>query len=138
MPRGRKQRGRRGELKRKHEIEELDDREAQQPKISSTDAETNRDYEANDFDNTLHPTNFLGLLDEREQEYFKSIDSVIEADQFSGDDEKGVFLANVFKEAHGKESKIACSQSCSRVMEKLIMLADAEQSANIFAKFEPQ
>lgn len=78
---------------------------------------------------------FYGLLEDEEQEYFRRADELLELNDFPSDDERSMFLANVYKEADGKELKIACSQSCSRLMERLILLSNAGQKKRLFEKF---
>jgi nucleolar protein 9 len=78
---------------------------------------------------------FYGMLGDEEQEYFKRADELLELNNFPSEEERSLFLANVFREAEGKELKIACSQSCSRLMEKLILLSTVEQKKKLFEKF---
>ena len=81
---------------------------------------------------------FYGLLGEDEQEYFKKADSMLELNQFADPEERSLFLANVYKEANGKELKITNSQSCSRLMERLILLSTPDQLKKLFQKFSGQ
>jgi len=81
---------------------------------------------------------FYGLLDEEEQEYFKKADDLLEVNQFNDPEERYLFLANLYKEADGKELKLACSQSCSRLMERLILLSAPDQLKRLFQKFNGQ
>ncbi|KNG80613.1 rRNA processing protein Nop9 [Aspergillus nomiae NRRL 13137] len=78
---------------------------------------------------------FYGLLDPEEQEYFSRANEVLELNQFQDADERRIFLDSVYKEADGKELKIACSQGCSRLMEKLISMSDMRQIHRLFNKF---
>lgn len=78
---------------------------------------------------------FYGLLDEQEQEYFKQADSILALDQFADPAEKSLFLENIYKEAQGRELKIANSQSCSRLMERLIAASSAKQLKNLWNNF---
>ncbi|RAH71464.1 RNA-binding RNA processing protein NOP9 [Aspergillus aculeatinus CBS 121060] len=80
-------------------------------------------------------TVFFGLLDPEEQEYFSRASEVLELNQFGDEEERRVFIESVYTEARGKELKIACSQSCSRLMEKLISLSDMRQIRRLFNKF---
>ncbi|PYH40823.1 RNA-binding RNA processing protein NOP9 [Aspergillus saccharolyticus JOP 1030-1] len=80
-------------------------------------------------------TVFFGLLDPEEQEYFSRASEVLELNQFGDEEERRVFIDSVYTEASGKELKIACSQSCSRLMEKLISLSDMRQIRRLFSKF---
>jgi len=81
---------------------------------------------------------FYGLLDEEEQEYFRSADEMLELNQFSSPEDRDTFLNSVYKEAEGKELKMANSQSCSRLMERLIQLSNAAQLKSLFQKFSGQ
>ena len=78
---------------------------------------------------------FYGMLDEQEQEYFRSADEMLELNQFSSPEDREQFLNSVYKEAEGKELKMANSQSCSRLMERLIQLSNAAQLKALFQKF---
>jgi len=83
-------------------------------------------------------TPFYGLLDEGEQEYFRRADEMLEVNQFADAEERCLFLTNVYREANGKELKIASSQSCSRLMERLILLSTPNQLKTLFGKFSGQ
>lgn len=78
---------------------------------------------------------FFGLLDDEEQEYFRRADELLELNDFPSAEERSLFLANVYKEAEGKELKIVNSQSCSRLMERLILLSTPDQKKRLFEKF---
>ncbi|OOQ83384.1 Nucleolar protein 9 [Penicillium brasilianum] len=80
-------------------------------------------------------TPFYGLLDTEEQEYFSRANEMLEANQFHDAEERNLFVESVYQEANGKELKIACSQGCSRLMEKLISVSDVTQIRRIFGKF---
>lgn len=78
---------------------------------------------------------FYGLLDTEEQEYFSRASDMLESNQFGDAEERSLFVESVYREADGKELKIACSQGCSRLMEKLISMSDVRQIRRIFNKF---
>ncbi|KKK13572.1 hypothetical protein P175DRAFT_0477269 [Aspergillus ochraceoroseus IBT 24754] len=78
---------------------------------------------------------FYGLLDSDEQEYFSRANEMLELNQFQDAEERRLFVDSVYREARGKELKIACSQSCSRLMEKLISMSDISQIRRLFSKF---
>ncbi|KAI0475592.1 ARM repeat-containing protein [Xylariaceae sp. FL0804] len=78
---------------------------------------------------------FFGMLSDEEQEYFRSVDEQLDIDDFPSQEERQLYLANVFAEAQGKELKLACSQSCSRLMERLVEMADTRQKKKIFMQF---
>ncbi|CAK46599.1 uncharacterized protein An14g03620 [Aspergillus niger] len=93
------------------------------------------DDETNDFGAQTGDMPFYGLLDPEEQEYFSRANEVLETNQFGDAEERRVFVESVYKEAEGKELKISCSQSCSRLMEKLISMSDIHQIRRLFSKF---
>ncbi|KAF3349796.1 UPF0364 protein [Verticillium dahliae VDG2] len=78
---------------------------------------------------------FFGMLDDEEQEYFKRADEMLELNQFPSEEERDVFLQSVYREAVGKELKLASSQSLSRLMERLILLSSTPQKKHIFGAF---
>ncbi|KAK0649477.1 armadillo-type protein [Cercophora newfieldiana] len=78
---------------------------------------------------------FFGRLADEEQEYFRRADELLELNDFPTTEERDLFLANVYKEAAGKELKIASSQSCSRLMERLILLSNTRQKKHLFGAF---
>ena len=144
MPREHKKRGRRQDKKRKRE--DLDDNAAERVKrhkpqdvdIMVNDSAGNGHQYGHGSPVRPEELPFYGLLDEEEQEYFKRADSMLELNQFSDAEERELFLTNVYKEANGKELKITNSQSCSRLMERLILLSTPEQLKTIFQKFSGQ
>ncbi|KAI0998578.1 Nucleolar protein 9 [Podosphaera aphanis] len=78
---------------------------------------------------------FYGMLEDEEQEYFRHADEMLEVNNFPDEEQRSLFLASVYREAENKELKIACSQSCSRLMERLILLSTAEQKKKLFESF---
>jgi nucleolar protein 9 len=160
MPREQQKRGRRAEKKAqkedsKRKFEETsEDPVAKRIKPSADDHETN---EANDNIQLLENEDYIpleqgeqqegeqpdldgdmpfyGLLDEEESEYFQRANEMLELNQFQDAEERSLFVDSVYSEANGKELKIACSQGCSRLMEKLISMSDARQLRRIFSKF---
>lgn len=154
MPTENRKRGRREEKKRKREQQEAD-KEAKRHKREENVEEVLQQYddEVQPFpeqhdasyqdegaNGVTHPgaMPFYGMLDEDEQEYFKRADEMLELNQFGDPEERAMFLANVWKEADGKELKIANSQSCSRLMERLILLSTPDQLKRLFQKFSSQ
>lgn len=147
MPKEHRKRGRREDRKRKREEEQYDELPKRQRVQEGEDVEgeiegmdgNGADYEA-PYTSNLGPGNlpYYGLLEEEEQEYFKRADSMLELNQFENAEERALFLANVYKEANGKELKIANSQSCSRLMERLISLSTPSQLKALFQKFSGQ
>lgn len=141
MPKPKEKRGRR--MKRKHE-EDPDDLpvEATSKRRKSIDANIEETYlpleaQEEDMSAAYPPADraFFGMLDESEQEYFKHADQVLEENAFSTPEEQAAFIETIYKEADGKELKIANSQSCSRILERLIRISTASQLKNLFQKF---
>ncbi|KAK6527886.1 Nucleolar protein 9 [Arthrobotrys megalospora] len=88
------------------------------------------------FESSIAPgATFFGLLDEQEQEYFRKADETLEANLFKSEEERGMFIQNVLKETESKELKMACSQGCSRLLEKLLFLANPDRVKVVFQKF---
>lgn len=151
MPKENKKRGRR-EVRKKRKLEHTADGEEKQHKRTRVeDLENQLDYVAlggEDAQNLGEEQQapegpagdmvFYGMLDEEEQEYFKRADELLELNQFEDPEARSLFLANVYREADGKELKLANSQSCSRLMERLIQLSDTKQLKNLFQKFSGQ
>lgn len=145
MPREKQKRGRRAqekikknEAKRKRE----DNAEEQALKRQKSSTVETEDYIPLDVGNEDAPqannkndTPFYGMLDSEEQEYFSRANDMLELDQFRDVEERNLFIESVYKEAKGKELKIACSQSCSRLMERLISLSNTRQIRRLFNKF---
>lgn len=145
MPQPNKKRGRRMEgRKRKHEDGEEEDSEIVESskRRKSTEADHEQEMMPTDghddaLDGAYPPMEkaFFGMLDDEEQEYFKRADDMLEANTFAEAEERSLFLANVYREADGKELKLAQSQSCSRLMERLIQLSSPDQLKTLFQKF---
>ncbi|KAL8932968.1 MAG: hypothetical protein Q9211_006032 [Gyalolechia sp. 1 TL-2023] len=140
MPKEHKKRGRREEQKRKRKQEDGDP-VSKKPKTNEGSAvdivvDNHPQYNGADYLPLPGPEiPFYGLLDEEEQEYFKRADTILELNQFNDAEERQLFLANVYQEAAGKELKIANSQSCSRLMERLISMSTPEQLKTLFRTF---
>ncbi|KAK2738943.1 Nucleolar protein 9 [Myotisia sp. PD_48] len=149
MPREKQKRGRRAaasaenaESKRKREDEEIDQDLSKRQRISSQEEVQHDNGLGNDYipfegQNYAHTddTPFYGLLDTEEQEYFSKVSLALELNQFQDEDDKIRFIESIYTEASGKELKLACSQSCSRLMEKLITISTADQVKSLFQKF---
>lgn len=150
MPQEKKKRGRREERKRK--IQENDDEdpwlkrqkltfdiwEQDEIKLEEAPEQHLDDSLASVSPDTRGGHEFYGFLDETEQAYFKRAYQMLELNQFATEEERQMFLANVWNECNDKELKIACSQSCSRLLEKLIQLSTTHQLKRLFHKFSDQ
>ncbi|ORY12007.1 armadillo-type protein [Clohesyomyces aquaticus] len=155
MPKEHKKRGRREEhKKRKHEHADADagadDHSAKRHRQSvdhvavavavAVAPEDDVPHQDEAIDGGTRPvdTPFYGMLDEEQQNYFKKADEILELNQFADPDERTLFLESVYREADGNELKIASSQSCSRLMERLILLSTPDQLKTLFQKFSGQ
>ena len=148
MPRERKKRGRREEKKKKRKPRRLDDskepsfkrrRTLEEPselevRLDDT-AFTGEEYQDVDRHGRKEPQ-FYGLLDEEEQSYFKRADQMLELNQFTNSEERDLFLGSVWRELNGKELKVACSQSCSRLLERLTQLSSTSQLKTFMQKLD--
>ena len=151
MPKENRKRGVRGSKKRKREDDYLQnntkkymvqDGEGEDVEFivddSNKEAFQNGDEYVTLDDSTAVPNEipFYGLLDEQEQEYFKQADSLLELNQFGDANDRNVFLDSVFREAQGKELKIANSQSCSRLLERLVAASTPAQLKSLWTRFD--
>ncbi|TQN71140.1 Nucleolar protein 9 [Colletotrichum shisoi] len=113
--------------------------EEDQDQDQDQDAEHQTFDDAGDHQQSFHGNGpekeFFGMLADEEQEYFRRADELLELNQFPSPEERHVFLQNVYKEARGKELKLASSQSLSRLMERLILLSKTKQKKQIFNAF---
>ncbi|KAF2272471.1 ARM repeat-containing protein [Westerdykella ornata] len=140
MPKENRKRGRRGEEK-KRKREQAEEPESKRQKTNEDEAEEYAEHAPEYNDETLNGVArpeampFYGMLDEDEQEYFKKADELLELNQFDTPEDRSIFLESVYKEAQGKELKIANSQSCSRLMERLIILSTPAQLKGLFKIF---
>lgn len=139
MPRSNKKRGRRISKRKLEDVDEDSDLPENTKRRKSTDMAV--DGEDGFLDGAYPPVEpqvekpFFGMLDDDEQEYFRRADDMLEANAFGDQEERDLFLMNVFREADGKEIKLAQSQSCSRLMERLIQLSTPAQLKVLFNKF---
>lgn len=148
MPRENRKRGRRaGQKKRK--LEQEGGEEPQSKRQKHDDAAEEPDYMALEGDEQLveettdpSPSKpempFYGMLVEEEQNYFRKAEERLELNDFTDPEDRSLFLANVYREAEGKELRMACSQSSSRLLERLIQLSTAAQLKQLFAKLTGQ
>ncbi|KHN93816.1 Armadillo-type fold protein [Metarhizium album ARSEF 1941] len=146
MPKPRTKRGAdREERKRKRRGEGEANDANHEKKRQRTDDESHQgdhqDYSTQEYPEYQQPqpgpgaTEFFGMLADEEQEYFRRADEMLELNQFPTAEDRDLFLESVFKEIQGKELKVASSQSCSRLMERLIQLSSTTQKKNMFNAF---
>jgi nucleolar protein 9 len=76
---------------------------------------------------------FYGFLTEEEQAYYSNVNSKIIANDFDDQEERQNFITAVHRESKGKELKLASSQSCSRFLERLIIVSTPGQIRDLFA-----
>jgi nucleolar protein 9 len=140
MPKANKKRGRHAEKKRRLEDQNEDHVSPKRQKIHDQNID-NQNVQGEEDDYAAHipggPTDrpFYGLLDDEEQEYFRKVGELLELNQFTGPDDRHAFVESVYTQADGKELKLANSQSCSRVLERLIQLSSPAQLKKLFQKF---
>ena len=157
MPKEHKKRGRRDDQKKRKRTRDLD-LDVDEPELQSKRRRQSIDqdhpqpdhHHDHEHDQPAHDEEvvegltrpeampFYGMLDDDEQEYFKRADEMLELNQFDGPDGRTLFIESVYKEADGKELKLANSQSCSRLMERLILLSTPNQLKDLFQKFSGQ
>ncbi|KAF4996255.1 hypothetical protein FGRMN_4611 [Fusarium graminum] len=144
MPKPRTRRGVGREEKKRKRLEEVEQQEVyesdtkRQRTFGDDDHDNNNGFDQDGQDleqNGLGEKEFFGMLADEEQEYFRRADELLELNQFSSAEDRDVFLENVWKEAEGKELKLASSQSCSRLMERLIQLTNTAQKKHLFDAF---
>ncbi|KAF2798260.1 ARM repeat-containing protein [Melanomma pulvis-pyrius CBS 109.77] len=142
MPKEHKKRGRRDELKKRKRDHDDPDEASKRHKHADDEptlppAADHPPCQDDAVNGVTRPEAlpYYGMLDDDEQEYFKRADELLELNQFADADERSLFLENVYREAAGKELKIANSQSCSRLMERLILLSTPAQLKGLFQKF---
>jgi nucleolar protein 9 len=88
-----------------------------------------------EYQNDAGEKEFFGMLADDEQEYFRHADEMLEINQFPSPEDRQLFVESVFREAQGKELKLASSQSCSRLMERLIQISTTAQKKRLFEAF---
>ncbi|KIW10963.1 hypothetical protein PV08_10262 [Exophiala spinifera] len=153
MPRENKKRGRREEAKNKRKHEEGDSQTSKRFKAADQHEDAQIDQvdvrgnagddfisfgpsHGDDYPQELQGEDqFHGLLDPQEQEYYSNVNGKIVANDFESDEDRAIFIEAVYRETEGKELKVASSQSCSRYLEKIIMLSTSDQLRRLFSKF---
>ncbi|KAK1989837.1 pumilio-family RNA binding repeat domain-containing protein [Colletotrichum falcatum] len=118
-----------------------DERQSKRRRVEGEDQDVQQQTfdDAGDNQGSFHGNGpekeFFGMLADEEQEYFRRADELLELNQFPSPEDRHVFLQNIYKEARGKELKLASSQSLSRLMERLILLSNTRQKKQIFNAF---
>lgn len=148
MPREQKKRGRREQQKRDRNVTDIEPspkrRRLEEDQSVNNEPEIEVHGDAGDdfisFGETepvdvLPHNQFYGLLEPEEQEYYANVNAKLSANDFESDDDRDLFIQAVHRETQGKEMKVASSQSCSRYLEKVIVLSNADQLAALFGAF---
>ena len=144
MPQPNKKRGRRLEGKKRKLDDGEDDPEPRQSRKRRKSIDINRDHDFTPMDDqdesldSAYPPRekaFFGMLEDEEQEYFRSQLSKLETNSFEEDEGPDDVLDDVYRESDGKELKLAQSQSCSRLMERVIHHATPVRLKKLFSKF---
>jgi nucleolar protein 9 len=148
MPKENKKRGRRADKKRKLETTNDEEepskrqRQEEEPVVEASEEYATQEggeyAEEGEEGYGGYPGErpFYGLLDEEEQEYFRKAGEVLDLNQFPDAEERNAFVESVYREAEGKELKLANSQSCSRLFERLLRLSTASQLKKVFINFK--
>ncbi|SCU94004.1 LAFA_0F19328g1_1 [Lachancea sp. 'fantastica'] len=104
------------------------------PAAQTSDYSSSRTQQ-DDSINGNQPNTFFGVLATEELEYFKQAESTLTVDTFETPEEKVQFISSVIEETKGKELKLATSQICSKLMERLILAGTNQQLKGIFKSF---
>jgi len=153
MPREHRKRGRRAEQK-KRKLEEEQEETHNEAADADEEPETKRQKHHDDVAHTgdgdellaesidMVPSKpempFYGMLVEEEHNYFRQAEERLELNDFTDPEDRSLFLASVYREAQGKELRMACSQSSSRLLERLIHLSTAAQLKQLFVALTEQ
>lgn len=141
MPKDFKKRGRRADDKKRKRANDDADDHPKRPRHADDVADDDAaPFQDEAIDGVTRPgaMPFYGMLDDDEQDYFKRADELLDLDQFASPDERTLFVESVYREANGKELKIANSQSCSRLLERLILNSTPDQLKHLFQTFNGQ
>ncbi|XP_063803028.1 nucleolar protein 9 [Pseudophryne corroboree] len=76
------------------------------------------------------PKNLLPRLDPKSVGYFRRVGETLQQD-FESDDDRGLFVRNVFKEVKGSELALATDMSGSIVLQKLLSVATSSQLCQV-------
>ncbi|KAJ3405152.1 Nucleolar protein 9 [Chytriomyces hyalinus] len=77
----------------------------------------------------------LGRVDPDVQEYFISIEKMLDENDFEADEDRVLFIQNVYREVGANDVKLAADSDCSRVLEKLIRLSTDVQVRRLMRSF---
>ena len=77
---------------------------------------------------------FHGLLTSEESDYFSAVNAKLDANDFSSPEDRDLFVEAVHRELKGKELKVACSQSASRVLERVVGVSTVKQVRELLGR----
>jgi nucleolar protein 9 len=83
---------------------------------------------------------YFGMLADEEQEEFRSFDEElggiqVPSEEYPSEEDRRIYIDKVIQKAQGKALKLASSQSCSRLMERLIQVSTTAQKKALFGEF---
>ena len=147
MPKEKKKRGRRAEkAQRKAEEAQEEELESHPPQVPDQDQPNNNPTDdapdsdkpprSGPYDTGPDGMPFYGLLTDQEGEYFHHADEILRADTFPDESDRTTFLTALLSEAQGKELKLACSQSHSRLLERVVGCAGAREVKKLWMACE--
>lgn len=131
MPKEVRKRGRRAEESRKKERKDIEASE------QAADVARVQEFEQRQLEREQEREQmaFYGLVNDQELEYFKQAESTLSVDAFGSAEERLGFVKSVFEEAQGRELKLMTNQICSKLIERLILLANDAQLSTFFRVF---
>ncbi|ORY44321.1 ARM repeat-containing protein [Rhizoclosmatium globosum] len=77
----------------------------------------------------------LGRVDPDVQVYFMSVEKMLDEQEFETDEDRILFVQNVYREVGANDVKLAADSECSRVLEKLIRLSSDVQVRRLMRSF---
>ena len=77
---------------------------------------------------------FYGFLTQEEQDYYGNVIAKLDANDFTSQEDRSLFIDAVHRESQGKELKIASSQSSSRHLERILSESTRAQIKGLFSK----
>ncbi|KAJ3011101.1 UNVERIFIED_CONTAM: Nucleolar protein 9 [Siphonaria sp. JEL0065] len=77
----------------------------------------------------------LGRVDPDVQVYFMSVEKMLDDQEFETDEDRILFVQNVYREVGANDVKLAADSECSRVLEKLIRLSSDIQVRKLMRSF---
>ncbi|KAI8615692.1 armadillo-type protein [Chytriomyces sp. MP71] len=77
----------------------------------------------------------LGKVDPDVHVYFTSIEKMLDENEFESDEDRALFIQNVYREVGANDVKLAADSDCSRVLEKLIRMSSDIQVRRLMRAF---